>query len=152
MWKFFELLLLLPYYYEIFLISCIFIYDIVLWRSFIIKQGGILSKSLDVSSLSKISDGYTPGYMINSVKEVLTDRRVSQQQTKPLQAVEFVPGLARNDPIYVEEEEAFKKWWSKTPLGIKRARAAAEEEDGGKNKGKGKGKGKGKKGKGKKGK
>jgi hypothetical protein len=107
-----------------------------------------LSKSLDVSSLTKISDGYTPGYLMNAVKEVLTDRRVSQQQTKPLQAAEFIPGLARNDPIYVEEEEAFKKWWSKTPLGVKRARAAAEEEDGGKGKkGGGKGGGKGKKGK-----
>lgn len=43
--------------------------------------------------------------------------------------------MARNDPIYKEEEEAFKKWWSKTPLGSKRAKAAAEAEgeaDGGK--------------------
>lgn len=84
--------------------------------------------------------------MLASVKEVLTDRRVNQQQTKPLKAIEFVPGLARNDPIYVEEEEAFKKWWSRTPLGVKRARAAAEEEEGGKGKkGKGKAKAKGKK-------
>ena len=97
---------------------------------------------------------------MSAVKEVLTDRRVSQQQIKPLQAFEFIPGivylyfltpknkllliklksiikqgLARNDPIYKEEEEAFKKWWSKTPLGSKRAKAAAEAEgegDGGK--------------------
>lgn len=61
----------------------------------------------------------------------MTDRRVSQQQSKPLQAFEFIPGLARNDPIYIDEEEAFKKWWSKTPLGIKRAKAAAEDEEGG---------------------
>lgn len=86
--------------------------------------------------------------MLGSVKEVLTDRRVSQQQIKPLQAAEFIAGLARNDPIYIPEEEAFKKWWSKTPLGVKRARAAAEDEDGGKGKKGAKGgKGKGKKGK-----
>lgn len=125
-----------------------FYYSKVLWRNFITKNGGILSHSLDITSLSKVSDGYTPGYMLATVKEVLTDRRVNQQVTKPLKAIEFVPGMSRNDPIYVEEEEAFKKWWSKTPLGIKRARAAAEEEDGGKGKGKGKkGGGKGKKGK-----
>lgn len=102
----------------------------MLWNSFITKNGGIITSLLDLSSLAKVSDGFTPGHILGAVKEVLTDRRVSQQQIKPLQAFEFIPGLARNDPIYVEEEEAFKKWWSKTPLGIKRAKAAAEEEEG----------------------
>lgn len=104
----------------------------VLWRSFITKNLGVLSNSLDISSLSKVSDGYTAGQILSAVKEVLTERRISQQQAKPLQAFEFIPGLARNDPIYKEEEEAYKKWWSKTPLGTKRAKATAEEEDGGK--------------------
>jgi len=111
-----------------------------MWKSFITKNGGILSPSLDMSSLTKISDGFTPGHILSTVKEVLTDRRISQQQSKALHASEFIPGLARNDPIYKEEEESFKKWWSKTPLGIKRARAAAEDEEGGGKKGaKGKG-------------
>ncbi len=103
----------------------------MLWNSFITKNGGILTPTLDLSSLAKVSDGFTPGHILGSVKEVLTERRISQQQVKSLQASEFIPGLARNDPIYVEEEEAFKKWWSKTPLGAKRAKAAAEEEEGG---------------------
>jgi IQ and AAA domain-containing protein len=118
-----------------------------LWRSFIVNNGGILTDSLDISSLSKVSDGYTPGHLLQAVKEVLTDRRVSQLQIKPLQASEFIPSLSRHDPIYKEEEEAFQKWWRKTPLGVKRAKAAAEAEDGGKGKGKSKGGGKGKKGK-----
>jgi hypothetical protein len=116
-----------------------------LWNSFITKNGGILSPTLDLSSLSKVSDGFTPGQILSAVKEVLTDRRISQQAIKPLQAVEFIPALARNDPIYVDEEEAFKKWWAKTPLGVKRARAAAEDEEGGGGKGKGKKDGKKKK-------
>ena len=103
--------------------------------------------------MSKVSDGYTPGHILSAVKEVLTERRISQQSTKPLQAFEFIPALSRYDPIYKEEEEAFQKWWRKTPLGVKRARAAEEEAEGGKgdkkkggkSKGKGKGKGKGKK-------
>ncbi len=116
-----------------------------MWNSFITKNGGILSPTLDLSSLSKVSDGFTPGQILSAVKEVLTDRRISQQAIKPLQAVEFIPALARNDPIYVDEEEAFKKWWAKTPLGVKRARAAAEDEEGGGGKGKGKKDGKKKK-------
>ena len=117
----------------------------VLWRSFIQKNNGILSNALDISSLAKVSDGFTAGHILGAVKEVLTERRIAQQQSKPLQAFEFIPGLARNDPIYLDEEEAFKKWWSKTPLGSKRAKAAAEDEDGGKGGAKGKAKGKGKK-------
>ena len=121
----------------------LFVSRIVLWKAFIGKHGGVLSNSLDLSSLTKVSDGYTAGQILSAVKEVLTERRVSQQQAKPLQAFEFIPGLARSDPIYKEEEEAYKKWWSKTPLGIKRSKATAEEEDGGKAATKGKGKGKG---------
>lgn len=108
-----------------------------MWRSFITKNGGILTDSLDVSSLAKVSDGFTSGHILGAVREVLTERRIAQQQAKPLQAFEFIPGLARNDPIYLDEEEAFKKWWSKTPLGAKRAKAAAEEEEGGGGGGKG---------------
>ena len=111
-----------------------------MWKSFITKHMGILSNSLDISSLAKVSDGYTPGQILSAVKEVLTERRVSQQGNKSLQAFEFIPGLARNDPIYKEEEEAYKKWWAKTPLGLKRGKATAEEEDGGKAKPKPKGK------------
>ena len=96
---------------------------------------------------------------------------------KPLSAPEFVPPLAKIDPIYKEEEEAFKvlsikvysqdfcvppeiplfaffrqqTWYTKTPLGKKRLKAAMGDEDGDK-KGKkgGKGKKSGKKGKKKK--
>ena len=80
----------------------------------------MITNNLDISSLSKVSDGFTPGQLLSAVKEVLSERRISQQQLKPLQAIEFIPLLARNDPIYVDEEEAFKKWWIKTPLGVKR--------------------------------
>ena len=91
------------------------------------------------------SDDYTTGLIISAVKEVLTERHISQQAQKPLQAYEFLPALAHYDPIYKEEEEAYQKWLKKTPLGVKRAKAAEEAEGGGDKKG-GKGK-KGKKGK-----
>jgi hypothetical protein len=117
----------------------------VLWRNFITRNGGILTSSFDASSLSKVSDGYTPGPILSAVKEVMTERRISQQAQKPLQAYEFLPALAHSDPIYKEEEEAYQKWLKKTPLGVKRAKAAEEAEGGGDKKG-GKGK-KGKKGK-----
>eukprot|EP00111_Clytia_hemisphaerica_P004244 TCONS_00012119-protein len=118
----------------------------LLWPSLIKKHGGIVTDALDISSLSKVTDGYTPGHMVDVIKQVLTDRRIKQQLTKkPLVASEFVGPLAKIEPIYKEEEEAFKVWYAKTPLGKKRAKAAKEgEEDGGGKGGKGKDKGKGK--------
>lgn len=35
----------------------------VLWRSLIVKHKGILNTNLDVSSLAKVTDGYTPGHV-----------------------------------------------------------------------------------------
>ena len=51
---------------------------LVLWPTLIKRHGGRVSDTLDVSSLSKISDGYTPGHMITTVKSVLTERRIQQ--------------------------------------------------------------------------
>ena len=80
----------------------------MLWRQLIVKSGGVVTLQLDISSLSKITDGYTPGQMLQAAQQVLTERRINQLPKKPLQAVEFVAPLARMDPVYKEEEEAFK--------------------------------------------
>jgi hypothetical protein len=80
----------------------------VLWRKLIIKSGGQLTSSLDVSSLAKITDGYTPGQMVQACQSVLTERRINQLTKKPLVSAEFIAPLARLDPVYKEEEESFK--------------------------------------------
>lgn len=67
-----------------------------------------MTKSLDLSSLAKISDGYTPGHMVMVIQSVVTKRRVLQQAKRPLTAAEFVAPLAKIDPVFQEEEEALK--------------------------------------------
>lgn len=135
-----------------------------MWRTLIEKQGGELTKALDLSSLAKISDGYTAGHMVQVIQTVITKRRILQQARKPLTATEFVAPLAKIDPVFKEEEEALKvpcqtlfvfgdtfslfillfimltffpslldqNWYTKTPLGKKRIKAANEgkEEEG----------------------
>uniref|UniRef100_A0A1X7TQY2 Death domain-containing protein n=1 Tax=Amphimedon queenslandica TaxID=400682 RepID=A0A1X7TQY2_AMPQE len=75
--------------------------------------------------------------------------KTDKLRKRPLTTAEFIPFLAKIDPIYREEEEAYKAWFNKTPLGKKRAKAIkeakGEDDGGGGKKGKGKGKGKGKK-------
>ena len=69
---------------------------------------GQVTSTFDMTSLAKLTDGYTPGHIISVIQTVLTDRRVNQQAKKPLQAIEFLTPLARIDPIFKEEEEVFK--------------------------------------------
>uniref|UniRef100_A0A8C4S0Y1 Zgc:153738 n=1 Tax=Erpetoichthys calabaricus TaxID=27687 RepID=A0A8C4S0Y1_ERPCA len=72
----------------------------------IIKNNhGIITKNLDISSLAKISDGYTQGSMIQAVKTVLNERRLDQMVTRPLTAAEFLAPLAKMEPVFKEEEE-----------------------------------------------
>ncbi|XP_053286785.1 dynein regulatory complex protein 11 [Pleuronectes platessa] len=101
----------------------------ILWKQLITNQGGEVTKALDLSSLSKISDGYTPGHMVRVVQRVVTKRRVLHQAKRPLTASEFVPPLAKIDPVFQEEEEALKNWYAKTPLGKKRIKAATGKDE-----------------------
>ncbi|XP_043923534.1 IQ and AAA domain-containing protein 1-like [Protopterus annectens] len=100
----------------------------VIWKSLIKRYGGVVTPALDFSSLAKISDGYTQGRIVDVVKSVLTERRIEMLPKKPLKTVEFLAPLAKVDPIFKEEEEELKNWYSKTPLGKKRARAALGKE------------------------
>ncbi|KAH0621735.1 hypothetical protein JD844_023350 [Phrynosoma platyrhinos] len=115
-----------------------------LWKHFIQQNGGVLSKPLNISCLAQVSDGYTQGHILNAVQAVLTERRLMQLSKKPLVAAEFLTCLAKQDPVYKEEEETFKAWYAKTPLGKARIKSLTENEDTAKGKGKGKGKDKGK--------
>ena len=102
---------------------------------------------IDVSSLTKISEGYTAGMIEQVVFTTMTNRRLENIERKPLVSKEFIPTLSGIDPIFKDEEDALIAWYKKTPLGKKReklAKSADGEEDGGGGK-KGKGKGKGKK-------
>ena len=80
----------------------------VLWKQLIKKKGGEITKALDLSSLAKISDGYTPGHMVQVIQSVVTKRRILQQANRPLTAAEFVAPLAKIDPVFEVEEEALK--------------------------------------------
>ncbi|XP_065786766.1 dynein regulatory complex protein 11 [Muntiacus reevesi] len=93
----------------------------VLWKEIIQRHGGVITDTLSVSCLAKITDGFTQGHIVRVVKEVLTERRIRQQPNKPLTALEFIASLTSMNPVYQEEEDSFKNWYAKTPMGRKRA-------------------------------
>ena len=56
----------------------------MLWKTLVARYGGRLTEQLDVSSLAKITDGYTPGHMAQAIQQILTERRVQQVCTAPV--------------------------------------------------------------------
>ncbi|NXC17415.1 DRC11 protein, partial [Corythaeola cristata] len=79
-----------------------------LWKHIILQKGGAITNLLNISCLAKVSDGFTQGRIIQAVRAVLSELRLLQMSRKPLRTDEFVTSLARQDPVYKEEEEAFK--------------------------------------------
>ena len=51
---------------------------LVLWRSLILRKGGHITETFDLSSLAKVSDGYTPGHISTVITQVITERRIQQ--------------------------------------------------------------------------
>ncbi|XP_051480096.1 dynein regulatory complex protein 11 isoform X2 [Apus apus] len=111
-----------------------------LWKHFILQHGGVITKRLKLSSLAEVSDGFTQGKILQAVQGVLKDLRLLQMDKQPLRVEEFLVSLGRLEPVYQEEEEAFKAWYARTPLGQawSKALAARKEEEDPKKKGKGK--------------
>lgn len=59
---------------------CLFIFFLflVLWKMLITRCGGRVTEAIDASSLAKITDGYTPGHMVQAIQQILTERRIQQ--------------------------------------------------------------------------
>ncbi|XP_060535908.1 IQ and AAA domain-containing protein 1-like [Cylas formicarius] len=89
----------------------------------LLEQYMVASWTFDTSVISKISDGYTVGSILSTVKEVITVKRMLQLKIHPLSPLELVNALCKRTPVYREEEEAMDQWWAKVPLARRRARA-----------------------------
>lgn len=79
-----------------------------LWTELLRAEGLELGPSLDLNSLAKITEGFTPGHILMAVRSVLCAHRLKKLLFQPLTAAEFIQSLSRVDPVYREEEEAFK--------------------------------------------
>ncbi|XP_028606167.2 IQ and AAA domain-containing protein 1-like [Podarcis muralis] len=99
----------------------------VTWKRLVERHGGVVTSTLDLSALAKVSDGYSQGSMAEAVKSVLSERRLLQLPKRPLNAGELLQMLARADPIYPAEEAMLRDWYSKTPLGKKKMLAEQEK-------------------------
>ena len=86
-----------------------------LYEGVVLKYGARLHHDFDISTLSHISAGYTPGAIQNVVRIILTPRRISRLQEKPLQVSEFIAHLAKYEPVHDEELEGLAAWTAQLP-------------------------------------
>ncbi|XP_046609162.1 dynein regulatory complex protein 11 [Neodiprion virginianus] len=93
-----------------------------IWKDLLYKYAGI-SRQFDTSAMTKICDGFTVGTVLQSIKEVMTTKRMVQLRVHPLTHAELVNALSTKDPVYREEEDAFLAWYAKTPTCRKKQRA-----------------------------
>ena len=63
------------------------------------------------------------------VKMLVSVRRDNLLHCSIFQSNEFIPALAKYEPVYKEEEEAFTQWYVKTPMGKKRAKILEGDDD-----------------------
>uniref|UniRef100_A0A1I8J6F6 ATPase_AAA_core domain-containing protein n=1 Tax=Macrostomum lignano TaxID=282301 RepID=A0A1I8J6F6_9PLAT len=124
----------------------------LVWRRALARHGGPGGQLLDISALAKATDGNTIGHIKLCCEEVLTPRRLAALQHRPLTTQEFIPAIARREFVHSDEEEAFKRWYERTPMGRRRAKAMAAEAEAAQLGGGGGGGGSGKAGKGQAGK
>ncbi|KAK5643004.1 hypothetical protein RI129_009171 [Pyrocoelia pectoralis] len=94
----------------------------LVWKTLLAKFSAI-SWQFDISGMSRISDGFTVGSIIETVKEVITVKRMLRLRVQPLSPLELINVLCKKTPVYRDEEEAFESWWLKTPLPKRRNQA-----------------------------
>ncbi|CAG9862123.1 unnamed protein product [Phyllotreta striolata] len=77
----------------------------------------------DMGLMSRISDAYTIGAILDSIREVMTVKRTLQLRIRSLSPFELVNALCKRTPVYKEEEECFEQWWTKVPIVRRRIKA-----------------------------
>ncbi|KAK9503007.1 hypothetical protein O3M35_011672 [Rhynocoris fuscipes] len=98
----------------------------LLWTEQLFQYPG-LSRQFDVTSVARLSDGYTVGSILSAVKDVFTCKRVLQLRMHELTHAEIINVLCTKEPVYREEEEEFLNWFTKTPIGRRKQRALEME-------------------------
>jgi len=119
-----------------------------LWRCLIEKAlgGKNVPDDFDISTLARVSQGYSAGAIAYAVKHVLTPRRVKMMALRDLEESEFLNPLSRCPNTYAAQHRLFRTF-TRNITGLEKRRKELLAEKVGED---GKGKKKGKKGKKKK--
>lgn len=94
---------------------------LLLWQNRC-KQRGATLKDDEYEVLAYMSNRYSSGTIMKIVDETLTARRVKRIGQRPPKADEFLPALARAQPVFKDDYEQMKEFSAKLPLDNRRAK------------------------------
>ncbi|KAF2362647.1 ATPase AAA-type core [Trinorchestia longiramus] len=97
-----------------------------LWVHQLQLHGAQISPALDISCLARISDGFTARQLCYVTRQVVSLKKKIATEKSAVLIQDFIPYLAKQEPLYREEEEALNSWFFKTPLMRKRAKLHEE--------------------------
>lgn len=80
---------------------------ILLFKTFVEQKGGKLRDSFPLSTLAHLTEGYPAGSFKIAINKVLTDRRKSQLDQRPLNLNEFIAAFSSTYCVYKQE---YDKW------------------------------------------
>lgn len=89
----------------------------MLWLGMLRKMGVDSPDPDELQTLSRISEYYSSGSIVNVVKRTLTARRVERLARKPFSINELIGPLAKEEPIYYNIDSELRDWYHKI-LGI----------------------------------
>ncbi len=86
----------------------------MLWTSMLVKHGIEFPDADEVQTLSRISELYSSGSIVNVVRRTLTARRLERLARKPFSINELIGPLAKEEPVYRNVDDEMRKWYHKT--------------------------------------
>jgi len=89
----------------------------VQWEEALKRAGIPRPPANDVQTLARISEHYTSGSIMRVVRRSITQRRVDRLDRKPFSMNELIAPLAKEMPIYHQEDKALYDWYIKS-LGL----------------------------------
>ena len=108
----------------------------MMWTRSLQKKGVDRPNPDEIQTLSAITKYYSSGSIVNVVNRTLTQRRVERLARKPFSANELIGQLAKEEPVYHEDDKELRDWYLKNVLNM----GPPKTEGGGKEKKGGKGK------------
>jgi IQ and AAA domain-containing protein len=104
----------------------------VIWKRIIEERAPSSIENLDLSVLSRISEGYSSGSIVYTIRKTLSKRRIMQLRKKPLKEDEFIAVLSRCEKGTNETNQAFQSFTDHvTDLAKRRKMAISDGSDGG---------------------
>jgi len=107
----------------------------LLWTSLLEQAGVERPNPEEIQTLSRISEFYSSGSIVNVVRRTITARRIERLSRKPFSVNELIAPLAKEDMVFIEDDQNMRNWYLKT-LGIASKSGTADSKGGGKKGGK----------------